>query len=94
MKILHLNLKKQWFDMIRSGIKKSEYREIKPYWNVRLRKRYDAIRFRNGYAKNAPSMLVELRGVMMGAGRLGWGAPKDKAVWILILGEILEVSNA
>ena len=30
MKTLHLNLKKKWFDMILSGEKKEEYREIKP----------------------------------------------------------------
>ena len=36
MKILHLTLKKKWFDMILSGEKKEEYREIKPYWIVRL----------------------------------------------------------
>jgi hypothetical protein len=36
MKILHLTLKKQWFDMIASGEKKEEYREIKPYWVSRL----------------------------------------------------------
>lgn len=32
MKTLHLNLKKKWFDMIASGEKKEEYREIKDYW--------------------------------------------------------------
>jgi hypothetical protein len=36
MKILHLTLKKKWFDMIASGIKKEEYREVKPYWIQRL----------------------------------------------------------
>jgi hypothetical protein len=36
MKILHLTLKKKWFDMIASGEKKEEYREIKPYWVSRL----------------------------------------------------------
>lgn len=30
MKTLYLNLKKKWFDMILSGEKKEEYREIKP----------------------------------------------------------------
>lgn len=35
-KILHLTLKKKWFDMIASGEKKEEYREIKPYWVDRL----------------------------------------------------------
>lgn len=36
MSILHLTLKKKWFDMILSGEKKEEYREIKPYWCKRL----------------------------------------------------------
>lgn len=36
MKILHLTLKKKWFDMIYSGEKKEEYREIKSYWIKRL----------------------------------------------------------
>jgi hypothetical protein len=35
-KILHLTLKKKWFDMIALGEKKEEYREVKPYWLVRL----------------------------------------------------------
>jgi hypothetical protein len=36
MKILHLTLKKKWFDMILSGEKKEEYRELKMYWANRL----------------------------------------------------------
>lgn len=36
MKILHLPLKKEWYEMIESGIKTEEYREIKPYWEKRL----------------------------------------------------------
>lgn len=35
-KILHLTLKKQWFDLIRSGQKKQEFREVKPHWFSRL----------------------------------------------------------
>ena len=30
MKTLTLSLKKQWFDLIKAGVKKEEYREIKP----------------------------------------------------------------
>ncbi len=52
MKVLHLNLKKKWFDMIASGEKTEEYREIKPYWNTRLYgKEFDLVKFRNGYSK-------------------------------------------
>jgi len=36
MNILHLNLIKKWFDMIRSGQKPEEYRDITDYWAVRL----------------------------------------------------------
>ena len=34
--MLVLPIKKKWFDMIRSGEKKEEYREIKPYYHSRL----------------------------------------------------------
>lgn len=33
---LFLPLKAKWYDMIESGIKTEEYREIKPYWIKRL----------------------------------------------------------
>ena len=33
---VHLPIKRKWFDMILSGEKKEEYREVKPYWVRRL----------------------------------------------------------
>lgn len=66
MNTLTLTLKKQWFDMIKSGEKKEEYREIKPFWKKRLRnvvlktalstvyegfQRYDNLVFTLGYPK-------------------------------------------
>lgn len=36
MKTLVLPLKKKWFDMIKSGEKLEEYREINEYWKKRL----------------------------------------------------------
>lgn len=35
-KTLYLSLKKEWFDMIKSGEKKEEYREMTPYWRKRI----------------------------------------------------------
>ena len=35
-KTLHLVLKRKWWDMIASGEKKEEYREICHYWAIRL----------------------------------------------------------
>ena len=34
--MLTFNLKKEWFDKIKSGEKTHEYREVKPYWIKRL----------------------------------------------------------
>lgn len=34
--MLTLPIKKKWFDMIVSGEKKEEYREIKPYYDSRF----------------------------------------------------------
>lgn len=35
-KVLTLTVNKEWFSRILSGVKKEEYREIKPYWASRL----------------------------------------------------------
>ena len=62
--VLQLTLDRQPFDEIAIGKKDKEYRERKRYWKTRLEGRdYDLIRFRNGYAKDAPEMVVEFRGV-------------------------------
>ena len=93
MKILNLTLKKQWFDMILSGEKTEEYREIKEYWNKRLLENsFDVILFSNGYGSNVPKILIELKGIQIGFGNKQWGAPDEK-VYILSLGEILETRN-
>ncbi len=34
--MLTLNLKKEWFDKIKSGEKTHEYREVKDYWTKRI----------------------------------------------------------
>jgi len=68
-KILHLTLKKEYFDQILCGKKTSEYREYKTFWVTRLMnndgsfKHYDLIRFKNGYHKDAPTMLLEFTGI-------------------------------
>lgn len=69
MKILNFTLKKKWFDLIKSGKKKKEYREDKPYWNSRLvneegvGKEFDIVRFRNGRRADSPTVDVEFKGI-------------------------------
>lgn len=41
--MLTLPIKKKWFDMILSGEKKEEYREIKPYYTARLSRTFGFI---------------------------------------------------
>ena len=66
MKVLHLNLYRKYFDQILKGEKIIEYRDITPYWSKRLEGRhYDVIQFRNGYAKVAPTMVVEYKGIVV-----------------------------
>ena len=63
-KVLHLILMKEPFDKILSGVKTIEYRDKTDYWKTRLEnKKFDLIKFRNGYQKNARVMLVEHKGM-------------------------------
>lgn len=34
--MLTFNLKKEWYDKIKAGGKTVEYREVKPYWTIRI----------------------------------------------------------
>ena len=52
MKILTLNLNKEYFDEILSGNKKEEYREVKEYWTKRLKQKYGGIVIKCGYPKS------------------------------------------
>jgi hypothetical protein len=88
-KVLHLTLKKNWFDLIKQGIKKEEYRDIKVYFIRRFKDKPDIIHFRNGYNLNCPELYVECKEISTGIGKKEWGAPKYK-VFILKLGKIVD----
>lgn len=102
-RILHLTLKKRWFDMILSGEKPEEYRENKPYWQKRLIdynscrvciKSFDYVVFKNGYSKTARMMKVKWLGTQLGKPAFKWyGAETDKQVFVISLGEIVETQN-
>jgi hypothetical protein len=95
-RVLHLTLKKEWFDLIASGKKHFEYREVKSYWTKRLfyleddmwlEKVFDEIYFRNGYGKNVPFMRVEYIGLSLSVVFDG------KRCYSIKLGKILELKN-
>lgn len=87
IKPLYLTLKRNWFDMIDSGEKREEYREIKPYWEQRLLgKNFTHVEFRNGYGRHVPSILCRCLSIKIGMGKPEWGAPRDRQVFIISLG--------
>lgn len=103
---LHLNLKRKWFDMILEGEKKEEYREIKPFWDKRLFHLFpqiirnevfypivDTITFSNGYAKDRPQFVIELKGIEKQLGKTYWGAEEGKRYYVLQLGKIIQVGR-
>ena len=71
--MLTLPIMGKWFNMILSGEKGEEYREIKPYYMVRFKKIFEMypnsyiptgtdikkIRFRNGYGSSRPEFIAE-----------------------------------
>lgn len=87
MAVLHLNLHREWFAAVAARKKQIEYRDRTDYWRRRLEgRKYDVIQFRNGYATNAPEMLVEFRGLRRyGKGRSGYYAIR--------LGRILKIKR-
>lgn len=96
----NLIIKRHWFDEIRSGRKKKEFRGITERnaslfcfvdkdWQVLGFKPITEIMFYNGYHKNRPSMLVECTGIEIEP------APHDETVdvFVLSIGEVLKVEN-
>lgn len=94
--MLVLPIKKQWFDMIVSGEKKEEYREIKPYYDKRLgyltEGTVTTIILRNGYSHNSPSVKCKCT-VEIGEGKVDWGAEPDINYYVLKIVKILEIKN-
>lgn len=128
MKTLHLNLKKKWFDMILSGEKIEEYREIKKsyiskfittkYFNngnsrnenhvksvidlilehpfhfeKNRMEHFDTITFSNGYSKNRPQFVIELKGIEIREGNPKWGAEPGVRYFVLKLGGVIKTEN-
>lgn len=100
--MLVLPIKKKWFDMILSGEKKEEYREIKPYYKSRFINLWKGslidgiaereIMFRNGYSKDSPSFIAKCS-AKIGTGNPKWGAEQGKPYYVLEIHEIRAVQH-
>jgi len=97
--MLVLPIKKKWFDMILSGEKKEEYREIKPYYTSRFLKVFNMvdgvpsdskevqIAFTNGYGNKVPAFIANCH-LEMHEGSEEWGAEKDIVYYVLHVSQI------
>lgn len=102
--MLVLPIKKKWFDMILSGKKKEEYREIKPYYESRFFNDYPDkngeytfqrnmnVIFRDGYRKDSPSIKCYVE-IKKGYGKPEWGAEPGKLYYVLKILNVGEVTN-
>lgn len=103
--MLTLPIKKKWFDMILSGEKKEEYREIKPYWTKRLGFEDEIdedgeighiyqvntyVILRNGYASNSPSIKCYVS-ITHDYGKIEWGAEPNKLYYVLKILSVEEI---
>lgn len=87
MMLLELVLKGEWYDMIESGEKPEEYRDLSNYWISRIwhkKSLIGAVRFHRGYTNT--TMTFEVTGITAGRGNPKWGAPTDRDVMIIKLG--------
>ena len=99
--ILHLNLKRKWYDMIESGEKKEEYREMSLYWcrifrvDIKIKKVWYSpddviICFSNRYTKNRRQMFIKCTGLKVDYGKEEWGAENGQYYFVLSLGSKLK----
>lgn len=96
MATLDLVLKYTYYDMILTGIKREEYREIKPYWTKRINRSFSScrlfrevnrVRFHRGYTST--TMTYAVREVVIDTGKPEWGAKPDKKYYVIRLGKRL-----
>lgn len=105
---LHLPIKGKWFDLILSGQKKEEYREVKPFccsrlgwvwndqhgqWAVFTPKRdFKVLHLSHGYGHDKPQLWAHIEEISIGKGKPEWGAP-DEDVFIIRLGKVFHTKN-
>ncbi len=99
-----LQIKRKWFDMIVSGEKREEYRDIKPYYSTRFSNWFGILVKKTGEVirpcygrqpvefrngyKRDSPSFVAMCSIRIGIGKQEWGAEKGKKYFILTIHEI------
>lgn len=103
-RILHLTVKKQWFEVMVTGEKDFEIREKSKWIESRLFnkdgsiKEYDLVSITNGYGKDKPNFIAEYKGfhdIPEGFWLFSNFSVLDvnKSTYRIDLGKIISVSN-
>jgi len=100
-----------WFDMILSGVKKEEYRELsnhyqslfkiqflqttmgKDYYSHCDRFPYKVLHLTNGYNPKNQQLWAHIESITIGRGKPEWGAPTDRDVFIIKIGQVFHTKN-
>ena len=96
-RVIYLVLKGEWYDMIDSGEKPEEYRDLKRFWETRLMIADDfdrlpeIVEFRHGYKKDARKMRFNIEDISIGTGNSKWGAEPGKEYFVIKLGERISI---
>ena len=100
--MLTLPIKKKWFDMIASGEKPDEYRDLTPYYAVRFANvpKFQAdgktcchVLLRAGYRHDSPILAIRCW-IDKGKGRKEWGAEPGKEYFRLHIVWVSHYLNA
>ncbi len=96
-KVLYLPLKKEWFEMIKSGEKTEEYRDIKEYWKKRLFNHgYEYVELTLGYPKSddfEKRIRFKIKSIKIGPGIERFGAEPRKLYYVIKLGDKIEMGD-
>ena len=97
--MLVLPIKKKWFDMIASGVKREEYRDMTQYYRKRFQNlglldeqgratfKDAQVIFRNGYSKNSKQFEAKVS-LRKRGGSTEWGAEQGKRYFVLLIKSI------
>lgn len=102
-KPLKLTLKYKWYDMIDSGEKLEEYRDITPYYKSRIEKYINEldsgkprpvyVTFYKAYGKNRPQMTFQIDYIIKSTGLPAWGAEPGITYYCIGLGRRVKIGE-
>lgn len=88
-------IQKKRMDLILSGEKKEEYRDLSDFYISRLNKfltQTIEVKLLNGYSSKSPYIIIKCK-VEVGEGLPEWGAVKGKYYFVLKIIEIIEYNK-